>query len=69
MIALERTGDCWKSVPVSLAQVAGRERTLPPQFIDAQNFDVTPLFTGYARPLIGGWSPGVIDLAQWKETV
>ena len=64
MIALERTGDWWKSVPVSLAQVAGRERTLPPQFIDRQNFDVTPLFIGYARPLIGGWSPGVIDLAQ-----
>jgi 6-phosphofructokinase 1 len=62
MIALERTGNGWTSMPVSLDQVAGRERTLPPDFIDAMNFNVTPRFTAYARPLIGDWSPGAIDL-------
>jgi ATP-dependent phosphofructokinase / diphosphate-dependent phosphofructokinase len=62
MIALERTGNCWRSVPVSLDQVAGRERALPPDFIDAMTFNVTPRFTAYARPLIGDWSPGAIDL-------
>ena len=62
MIALERTGNGWRSMPVSLDQVAGRERTLPPDFIDAMNFNVTPRFTAYARPLIGDWSPGAIDL-------
>jgi ATP-dependent phosphofructokinase / diphosphate-dependent phosphofructokinase len=62
MIALERTGNGWRSLPISLDQIAGRERTLPPDFIDARNFNVTPRFTTYARPLIGDWSPGVIDL-------
>jgi 6-phosphofructokinase len=62
MIALERSGNCWRSMPVSLDQVAGRERTLPPDFIDTMNFNVTPRFTDYARPLIGDWSPGAIDL-------
>src|SRR5262245_10134961 len=61
MIALERIGSCWRSIPISLDQVAGSERRLPPDFIDATTFNVTPRFTAYARPLIGDWSPGAID--------
>jgi 6-phosphofructokinase len=54
MIALERCDSSrWKSVPVPLERVAGRDRAVPVEFLDPDRFDVTPAFVEYARPLIG----------------
>ena len=62
MIALERCGSAWRSVPVALERVMGNERTLPSEFIAPTGFDVTKDFLDYARPLIGEWRPGAIRL-------
>ncbi len=49
-------------LPVPLDEVIGRERLLPPEFIDAANFDVTSKFLEYAKPLIGDWNPEAVVL-------
>jgi len=36
-----------------LSEVAGRERKLPPEYIDTSTGEITPGFVEYARPLIG----------------
>ncbi len=50
-------GAGWRTVPVSLDQVAGKIRALPPEFLAPSGFDVTPAFLDWARPLIDGWRP------------
>ncbi len=44
-----------------LDTVAGRERTLPPEWIASEGNDVLPAFQNYARPLIGD-VPGYLRL-------
>jgi 6-phosphofructokinase 1 len=42
-----------KPVMVALEAVAGKERFLPTEFINAEGNGVTPAFVEYARPLVG----------------
>ncbi|MDE2249841.1 MAG: 6-phosphofructokinase [Gammaproteobacteria bacterium] len=44
----------WKIVPVPLASVANVEKTVPPTFISADGFGITPACRRYLEPLIGG---------------
>lgn len=60
MIGLERRDRRWSTVRVPIDQVAGRERTLPEDFIARNRFDVTPSFVSYALPLLGDWTPGAV---------
>jgi len=62
MIGVERVDDDWTAASVPLKDVAGRERTLPTEFVDTARFDVTRAFRDYARPLIGAWRPEIIEL-------
>ncbi len=50
MVALDAEG---RTFLTPLANVARRERLLPPEFISAEANDVTEAFVGYARPLVG----------------
>jgi 6-phosphofructokinase 1 len=38
---------------VSLEAIAGRERLLPPEFLNAEGNGITPAFVEYAKPLVG----------------
>jgi 6-phosphofructokinase 1 len=58
MIGLKRLADGWMPEAVPLADVLGKEKTLPPEFIDEENFDVTDAFITYARPLAGDLNLG-----------
>ncbi|WP_024301882.1 diphosphate--fructose-6-phosphate 1-phosphotransferase [Pseudogulbenkiania sp. MAI-1] len=53
------TGAGWETVAVPLAEVGGAERLLPPAFIGADGFSVSPAFLDYLRPLLQGevWPP------------
>ncbi|GIL08818.1 MAG: pyrophosphate--fructose 6-phosphate 1-phosphotransferase [Chloroflexota bacterium] len=45
-----------------LAACAGREKLLPPEYMDAEGSMVTPAFVDYALPLIGGALPPLARL-------
>lgn len=60
MVGVTHRDGAWRAHRVSLAQVAGRERTLPPAFYRGQEFEITPAFVDYARPLVGELSPAPI---------
>jgi 6-phosphofructokinase 1 len=62
MIALERRGSEWGTRAVALREVAGREKTLPAEFIAPDGFDVTQGFLDWARPLVGEPFPEVVTL-------
>jgi ATP-dependent phosphofructokinase / diphosphate-dependent phosphofructokinase len=49
-----------------LAEIANRERPMPPEFMSAQDYDTTPAFESYARPLIGGPLPAYGRLLDSK---
>ena len=60
MIGIERIDRDWSTTAIPLASVAGRERTLPPEFIDRDRLSVTSAFIDYAKPVIGTWRPDSI---------
>ncbi|UGA36985.1 hypothetical protein JOS77_22825 [Chromobacterium haemolyticum] len=45
---------CWDVEEVPLAVVGDQEKRLPPEFIGADGFSVTPAFLDYVRPLMEG---------------
>jgi 6-phosphofructokinase 1 len=50
---------------VPLKNVAGKTRRMPPEFIGANQNDVTDAFIRYAKPLIGELAPiGTLDLTK-----
>jgi len=49
---------------VSLSQVVGRVRAVPPEYIGDAGNDVTPAFAGYLAPLLGGPLPAYPRLAD-----
>jgi ATP-dependent phosphofructokinase / diphosphate-dependent phosphofructokinase len=53
MIGLVRQLQGWTTRLVPFAEVAGRERLLPPAFYIPDRWEVTPAFVDYARPLVG----------------
>ncbi len=57
MVTLQRLTDhpyCWRTGSVSLMEVADRERLLPLEFIDVENFRLTDAARKYLQPLIQG---------------
>lgn len=59
MLGLERQSGGWRTVPVPLDTVIGREKPLPASFISGE-CDVSAEFLAYARPLIDNWQPAEI---------
>lgn len=55
--ALRLEGGEWRAECVPFAAVQGRERKLPPAYIDAANYDVTGACRAYIAPLIGDLPP------------
>lgn len=53
MVGVQRTNNGWQAQLTPVEQVHGRERVLPPEFMDADRFDVTPAFVAYCAPLVG----------------
>ncbi|QLG86895.1 6-phosphofructokinase [Chitinibacter bivalviorum] len=74
MITVERLSDkpyTWEIGAVPLAMVANVEKTMPPEFIDAQGFGITDLARRYLSPLIQGEAPppfidGLPDYGFWQ---
>ncbi|MCD5363513.1 MULTISPECIES: 6-phosphofructokinase [Chromobacterium] len=57
MAGIKRIQDhpyCWDVVEVPLSEVGDQEKRLPPEFIGADGFSVTPAFLDYVRPLMEG---------------
>jgi 6-phosphofructokinase 1 len=50
-------GGAWTTELRELQAVVGRERRLPPEFIDGPNYDVTEICRQYIAPLIGELPP------------
>jgi hypothetical protein len=48
--------------PVALAEVIGRERSVPPDLARLNAFDVAPGFLTYAAPLAGELPPAPVLL-------
>lgn len=47
----------WQPVLITFEEVIGRERRLPPGYMDAASFDVTQQFRDYLAPLMGSVPP------------
>jgi 6-phosphofructokinase 1 len=64
-VVIERTG--YYSVDyrlAKLADVAGKTRTMPDEFIDASGTEVTDAFRLYLRPLLGKSMPDAYRLRR-----
>ena len=57
MPALRLEGGEWGTACLPLGEVVGRERTLPPEYMDVEGYDVTEACRQYIAPLIGGPPP------------
>ena len=69
-VAIQRTGDYsvdYKLMP--LAAIAGKTRTMPPEFLTASGTDVTDAFRSYLRPLLGSGMPEVNRLRSESNVV
>ena len=76
MPAIRRLSDApyrWDIVEAPLAEVANREKLLPPEFISADGFGITEAARRYLAPLIVGeayppFKNGLPDYAKLRNT-
>ena len=69
MLGLQRDGDWWMPTPVPFADVVGRERAMPPAFLDPAHFDVSAAFVAYAGPLVRPIANDDLQLARPDDAV
>lgn len=67
MVTIERVAGSRYAVrfgAIALSRIAHQERRMPDEFIAASGTDVTDAFLAYARPLIGGPLPSVVQFLR-----
>ena len=55
--ALRQESGEWRTAAIPFEEVIGRERRLPPDYCDAENYDVTDACREYIAPLLGDLPP------------
>jgi 6-phosphofructokinase 1 len=57
LLALVRSGNLWSVEALPLAEIVGRERLFPGEWV-AEGYDVAPEFVAYAAPFVEPLAPG-----------